>query len=208
MQRFSNKVVEDAKQIDVLGCFMEMPKRFSDAVLPQAKLIPLCDLEPFGKSHMWTRCLAGKKVLVIHSMPDTIKSQYTKRERIFKDDTILPKFDLIVYGSVNSAMGIKTEFPDWFAALEKMEKDISKIDFDIAILGCGAYGMSLGAFIKRDLGKKALHLGGMTQMLFGIKGRRWEQDRRYDVLYTDAWTRPLPHEVPTEINRVEGGCYW
>ena len=208
LQRFSNLVVDDAKQIDVLGIFPEMPARFQKAVLPQSKIIPLADLSPFWNEHPWTRYLAGKKVLVIHSMPDTIKSQYAKRGMIFKDESLLPEFDLSVYGSVNSAMGIKTEFPDWFAALKKMEEDIAKIDFDVALIGCGAYGMSLGAFIKRELGRKALHLGGMTQMLFGIKGRRWEQDRRYDVLYTDAWTRPLPHEVPAGIDRVEGGCYW
>ena len=208
LQRFSNLVVDDAKQIDVLGIFPEMPARFRMAVLPQAKIIPLADLSPFWNSRSWMRCLAGKKVLAIHSMPDTIKSQYAKREMIFKDKSFLPEFVLTAYGSVNSAMGIKTEFPDWFAALKKMEEDIAKIDFDIALIGCGAYGMSIGAFIKRELGKKAVHLGGMTQMLFGIKGRRWEQDRKYDDLYTEAWTRPLSHEVPAGINRVEDGCYW
>ena len=134
--------------------------------------------------------------------------QYAKRDKLFSNPDILPDFELTAYRSVNSAMGIKTEFPDWFSALKKMENDICQIEFDIALLGCGAYGMNLGAFIKRDLGKMALHLGGMTQLLFGIRGRRWENDPKYDALYTDSWTRPLPHEIPPANNRIENGCYW
>ena len=208
MQRFSNLVVQDARQIDVLGAYLDMPIRFRKAVLPQATLIPIFDLEPFWNIPRWTRCLCGKKVLVIHSMPDTIKAQYAKRDKLFANPDILPDFELSAYKSVNSAMGIKTEFPDWFSALKKMEHDVSQMEFDIALLGCGAYGMNLGAFIKRDLGKVALHLGGMVQLLFGIRGRRWENDSKYDALYTGSWTRPLPHEIPPANNRIENGCYW
>ena len=208
MQRFSNIVVQDARQIDVLGAYLDMPIHFRNDVLPQATLIPIFDLEPFWNTPHWTRCLRGKKVLVIHSMPDTIIAQYAKRDKLFSNPDILPDFELTAYRSVNSAMGIKTEFPDWFSALKKMENDICQIEFDIALLGCGAYGMNLGAFIKRDLGKMALHLGGMTQLLFGIRGRRWENDPKYDALYTDSWTRPLPHEIPPANNRIENGCYW
>ena len=35
---------------------------------------------------------------------------------------------------------------------------IDKIDFDVAIIGCGAYGIFLADYIK-SLGKKAIHLG-------------------------------------------------
>ena len=46
--------------------------------------------------------------------------------------------------------------------------------FDVAIIGCGAYGMPLAAMLKQA-GKQAIHLGGATQLLFGIKGKRWEE---------------------------------
>ena len=55
-----------------------------------------------------------------------------------------------------------------------MQKEIDKIDFDIAILGCGAYGYPLASYIK-SIGKKAIHIGGATQLIFGIKGKRWEK---------------------------------
>ena len=49
-----------------------------------------------------------------------------------------------------------------------MKKQIESVEFDIAIIGCGAYGMPLSLFVK-DLGKKAIHLGGNVQYLFGIR---------------------------------------
>lgn len=49
-----------------------------------------------------------------------------------------------------------------------MKDEIDKQDYDIALIGCGAYGFPLAAHIKRS-GKKAIHLGGALQLLFGIK---------------------------------------
>ena len=75
--------------------------------------------------------------------------------------------------------------------------------FDIAIIGCGAYGMPLAAYCKQ-IGKKAVHLGGATQLLFGIKGKRWDN---YS-LYNDYWVRPLESETPRNAGKIESGCYW
>ena len=86
--------------------------------------------------------------------------------------------------------------------------EVSKLDFDIAIIGAGAYGLPLASFIK-SLGKKAVHLGGVTQMLFGIKGKRWDQScSQYPLYYNKYWTSPLPDEIPNNHRLVEGGCYW
>ena len=127
--------------------------------------------------------MAGRKVLVVHPFADTIRSQYARREKIFENPDMLPQFDLQVYRSVSSFSGIKTNFKDWFEALDKMKSDIAKLDFEVALIGCGAYGFSLAAFIKRDLGRTAIHLGGVTQILFGIKASRlWGAIRRYDLV--------------------------
>lgn len=42
-----------------------------------------------------------------------------------------------------------------------MEDKIKQIDFDVCIIGCGAYGLPLAAFVKR-MGKQAIHLAGGT----------------------------------------------
>ena len=121
---------------------------------------------------------------------------------------MLPEFDLITYRPVQSFLGLKTPYRDWFEALEKMQADIARIGFDVALLGCGAYGMSLGAFIKRDLGLKAVHLGGVTQVLFGIKGGRYDSNPYYNRLYNDFWVRPNESERPSNFLQHEGGAYW
>lgn len=40
--------------------------------------------------------------------------------------------------------------------------------------------------------EKAVHIGGALQLLFGIKGRRW--DREFSSIYNDAWVRPEENE--------------
>ena len=58
-------------------------------------------------------------------------------------------------------------------SLEEIEVRIKDVDFDIALIGAGAYGLPLTLYCK-SLGKMALQTGGATQTLFGIMGKRWE----------------------------------
>lgn len=89
-----------------------------------------------------------------------------------------------------------------------MKDEISKLDFDIALIGCGAYGMCLAAHVKR-MGKQAVHLAGWTQMLFGVYGERWIKDQpKYSKYINDYWIRPLESEKPKGAEKVENGCYW
>ena len=105
--------------------------------------------------------------------------------------------------------GIKPEgFDNWFEALDSMKSDISKINFDIASLGCGSYGMPLATFIKKVLKKKAVHLGGNVQVLFGIKGSRWENDAKFNSLINSHWVKPLPDETPEGHQTIDNSSYW
>jgi len=58
------------------------------------------------------------------------------------------------------------------------------------------------------MGKQAIHLGGATQILFGIRGARWDEMETYRKLYNKHWIRPNEMEVPKDANRIEDGCYW
>jgi glycine/D-amino acid oxidase-like deaminating enzyme len=89
-----------------------------------------------------------------------------------------------------------------------MCRKIDAIDFDIAIIGAGAYGLPMAAHVKRR-GKKAVHLGGATQLLFGIRGKRWDTDYPHlQPLFNEHWARPLPTETPPNAKTIEAGCYW
>lgn len=173
-----------------------------------AQLIPSRPLEPFAFPKPWTSALEGKKVLIIHPFEETIKKQYSKRDKLFKNSGMLPEFELVTLKAVQSSAEADCGFESWLDALEYMKKEIAKKDFEVAILGCGGYAMPLAAYIK-EVGKKAIVLGGLTQLLFGIKGARWEESRPDIVaMYNECWTRPEENEKPKGYKDVENGAYW
>lgn len=208
-ERFADIYLHYIPMMDVCGRF-EYYERF----LPfsnDCKMVQLESLYPFFVKRPWMLALKGKKVLVIHPFAETIKSQYKKREYLFPNPDYLPEFNLKVYKAVQSIAGETTEFRDWFEALDFMKREISAIDFDVAIIGCGAYGLPLAGFIKEELHRKAIHMGGGTQLLFGIKGKRWEVDYEnscYRDMFNDYWVYANEDERPKNASSVEGGCYW
>ena len=208
IQEFSNLMIEDMKQLDVLGSW-RIEEKFLLKYFPYAQRVELRALEPYLSENPWSEMLEGLKVLIIHPFNTTIERQYhEKRELLFEDKRILPRFkSLETIKAVQTVAGQKCEFNDWFEALDSMKSAIDSKDYDVAIIGCGAYGFPLAAHVKRS-GKKAIHLGGATQILFGIKGRRWDDHPLISPLYNDHWVRPLPEDVPTDANKVENGCYW
>lgn len=212
---FSELMLEDMKLIDVLGSWQKDEYRYVDR-FSNAKRVRFLLLDPFWSKIPWTYYLKGKKVLVVHPFKDEILSQYNKRELLFKNSMILPEFNLQVIKSVQS-IGGNQQFKDWFEALEHMKSQISKLDFDICLLGCGAYGLPLAAHVKR-MGKKAVHVGGSLQLYFGIRGKRWENPHyaetlfgkqgMYSTLINEHWIRPGEAAQVRNAERVDGGCYW
>lgn len=160
----------------------------------------------------WTSALEGKKVLVVHPFAASIERQYaTNRTKIFQNlpiENILPEFELITLKAVQTLGDSTSEFKDWFEALDYMVNQCRQIDFDVAIIGCGAYGFPLAAEIKR-MGKIAVHLGGATQVLFGIRGGRWDAyDGVYAEMMNEYWVRPSDEEKIKDSDKIENGCYW
>lgn len=206
IEEFSSLMLSCVKNTDVLTTWCRQEHRLED-FYSQAQKIDFLGLEPFFYENPWSETLEGKKVLVIHPFESTILHQYQKRALLFKDLKVLPQFDLITLKAVQSAAGNKVEFSSWFNALDYMCKKIDDLKFDIAIVGAGAYGLPLASYIK-SLGKKAVHLGGATQLLFGIKGKRWDDKKNYRQFYNEHWIRPFQEDTPRLADRVEGGCYW
>lgn len=204
---FSQLLLEDMKELDILASWRP-EERFLKKYLKDIVKVDLKSLEPYLSNNPWSEALKGKKVLVIHPFSETIKKQYNeKRELLFSDKRVLPEFSLDTIKAVQTIAGNKSEFESWFAALNSMKSLIDKQDFDIAIIGCGAYGFSLAAHVKR-LGKKAVHLGGATQMLFGIKGKRWENNMEFKDIININFINPSISEIPQNSLKVEAGCYW
>ena len=157
----------------------------------------------------YTHCLEGKKILVVHPMSQTIESQYfNNREKIFPGSNALPEFELETIKAINTqADEVDPRFLTWFDALDYMTEEVAKRDFDIALVGCGAYGFPLSARIKQ-MGKSAIHMGGAVQTLFGIKSGRGLGNSYINNLYNDYWVWPDENDRPKGFEKVENGCYW
>lgn len=220
-EHFSERYLRDIPEIDLL-----VAHQYFEKFMPLRNDIPKIQLEmlyPFFVERPWTRCLKGKRVLVVHPFENTIKQQYAKRELLFENQEILPEFELITLKAVQTIAGNKSEFNDWFEALSFMEQQINNIEFDIALIGCGAYGLPLAAHVKR-IGKQAVHMAGGTQLLFGILGKRWTEQYKdqkvwhyrpgidinldYTSLFNDSWSFPLDEDTPSFTSLVEDSCYW
>ena len=209
---FKAEYCEAASKLDCLAisCYRRGAYAAEEALFqdfsPSAVLIEIDCLNFFKFENSWTRALAGKRILVVHPYADLILKQYAKRALLFPDDGMLPELGSIeAIEAVQSIGGSSTGFGNWFEALRAMKDKMSSHEFDVAIIGAGAYGFPLAAHAK-SLGAVGLHLGGVTQILFGIMGRRWEA--RYMKLFNDAWVWPDARSRPANYERIEGGCYW
>ncbi len=165
-------------------------------------------LEPYYHRNPWSNALAGKKVLVVHPFRETILKQYARREAIFPGTDILPAFaSLTVIRAVQGLAGQETGYDSWFDALAAMKKQMDAADYEVAIIGAGAYSLPLAAH-ARDTGHVAIQMSGATQLLFGIRGKRWDDHPVISGLYNDAWVRPAETEGIAHREAVEGGSYW
>lgn len=208
LARFSSFYITQLRKMDAIGIWGFVPgetflmKKYCSMAIPYDPKA----LEPYYFDDPWSKALAGKRVLVIHPFAASIQKQYQLHTKLFNNVSVLPAFHLITIAAVQSIAANKTGFNNWFDALEWMQQQIDKIDFDVAIIGAGSYGVPLSAYIK-DKGRIAIHIGGATQVLFGIKGKRWD-DHPVSDFYNEYWMRPALSELVPNADKVEGGCYW
>lgn len=218
--KFTGFMKECLADIDVLAADGEACENYFINKCASKDIIVSRTLGMFDVARMedasWSQALAGKRVLVVTPFTESVKYQYENhRADIFKGTDILPEFaSLQVYKSLLT-IGDMNEggYADWFEALKHMEDDIARLEFDVAILGCGAYGFPLACSIKKT-GRQAIQMGGSLQILFGIMGKRWDGSAfggkmRDDVAkyYNDSWIYPI-EERPADASKVEYGPYW
>jgi len=203
---FAEMMLQDMQQLDILGSWQTGERVFASELKHVTK-ITLDGLEPYFHERPYTQHFEGKKILVIHPFQESIINQYNRRALLFKNQGMLPDFDLKTIKAVQSLAGGNGGFNNWFDALEYMKAQMDVIDFDVAVIGCGAYGFPLAAYAKR-LGKIGLHMGGATQLMFGIKGKRWEERPEFQSLFNEYWIKPTVAEKPSKAELVEDACYW
>lgn len=178
-------------------------------------LTPLASRAGLAYVHMlrprvtWLDILPEFRWLVIHPFQKTILHQLPKLANlgVFSAHTIplLEKraTDTILLPCPQFSYMMPPVHGDWCDTLEFLKQEMTKIDFDLALVAAGAWSLPLVAHAK-TLGKKAMHLGGALQLLFGIKGARFDT---WGV-YNDTWIRPLAEDCPENFQKMENGAYW
>lgn len=171
-------------------------------------------LEPFYQiqEHIvpWTHHLKDKKVLIINPFVDSFKQQIQNGFQIFKSQKVFLDNQQFVFYKSYQTIAMNHIHDNWFETYKIMCEDIRKLDFDIALLGCGAYGLPLCNFIKSELNKSAIYIGGGLQLLFGVMGIRWENiDMWKKIKENDSkFIRPSKNETIERKHLVDNGCYW
>ena len=183
---------------------------------PQATLMPLRALEPYYVEPplRWSAALAGKKVAVVTSFAVTAQGQIGKRLWDAQESLLPPttEWSFIRSGYCPSVAGAAPcGWPEginsWQAAVEHLVDAVRFTGASVALIGCGGIGMLVAARLRR-IGVSAIVMGGAVQVLFGIRGRRWQTHPVIGDFWTYDWVAPSEEETPDAARSIEGGCYW
>lgn len=204
--QFVPKLTKSIQDADILGIWKYAGERdIYRKVGTNAQLCDFFDLDPWFMDKPWSSQLEGKTVYVVSPFLNTFREQMPKARMIWGGRPVLPELNLTGYKfpflmSEDSA-------GDWRDVLWEVIEDIDRAQPDVVLTGCGALGFPIACHAKRR-GKVGIHMGGMLQLLFGVKGKRYEQAARYKPLLNEAWVPPPSSERPSDYRNVEDGCYW
>lgn len=206
--RFVELMLHAYRTADVMGnwYWSDAEARLLSQYAPQALYCPNKVVEPYYLEHSWLSALEGKRVLVVHPFVETIRQQYARKDLIYPNG-VLPDFNLVTVPSVWYNADGNSDFATWFDALEYLKTQVDKEKYDIALLGCGPFGVPLTAHIK-DTERQAIYIGGALQILFGIKGSRWDNDPKISGMYNEYWVRPGDDNKPKSTKDLDDNCYW
>jgi hypothetical protein len=224
---WSIKTLEAISQLDVAVAWnpaapsqeLELLNHFS----PKSKKVVLRALEPYyTPQNQYTQTMTQGKIAVIGPFAKTIKAQWENMSRIFPNAGTagpmwLPTQELVtINASYGPHMTSKDISKSWTpnirnngpnAALDYLEAEVLKSKAKYAFVGIGSLSLILISRLKKH-GIIAIHTGGGTQIMFGVKGKRWSNHNIISKFFNQSWVNPLPEEIPSGADEVEGGCYW
>lgn len=209
--RALDEVRQCLPRMDVLAVYGSRgePALIRDGAHNAEALCATGGFDPWLVTEPWSAALEGKRVLVVHPFTETIESQYSKhRARLWPGrPALLPEFDLQTLRMPLSPGLVPPAEADWMERLKRVRDEMDKRRFDVALIGAGGMSLPLAVHAK-GMGAVGFHLGGSTQLLFGIRGRRWDEGSTVSPFFNDSWARPAASETPSTATDVEGGCYW
>jgi hypothetical protein len=177
--------------------------------------LPLRALEPYyvPEAYQWTSALEGRRVAVVSSFAVTACVQATRATAVWSGRAVLPKATYLPVETRYSprlAQG-RAEWPDtiksWDAAVAHIVNRVMEQHAEIVLIGCGGLGMVIGHELRMR-GKVCIVMGGAIQVLFGIKGQRWQNHSIISSFWNDTWVWPRFEDIPGGADEVENRCYW
>lgn len=217
LKRYTNEYLNAYKLCTAIciwdGQMYNTNKLGQDYVCEETPNIPKMNaigLEPyyFLNRDNWMKSIRNKRILIISPFIKSIENQVNKglnnilgKEWFEGCNFIYVKSPLTLAGNHNGK--------DWQEYFNDVISNINKnIEFDIALVSAGGYGMPICKYIYSELNKSVIYIGGALQLFFGIIGRRWFTNKDILALTNDEWIRPDKSEKPDNFTNVEKGCYW
>lgn len=165
-------------------------------------------LEPYYFKDNWMSALKGKKILIIHPFSKTFSNKITNIKNIFPNQSWFEDCKIQFVEPPLTLAG-NHQNTDWQEHFEIFIKKIEiELDFEIALVAAGGYGMLISDYIFKEMHKSVMYIGGALQLFFGVIGKRWFDNKEILKLVNDDWSRPNKNDKPNNFIKVEKGCYW
>jgi len=182
------------------------------------KYLPLRALEPFYQKDPENRwSLAVNSFCVVSPFTSSIEDQWSKRDNLFPyplfGNTNFKGCVRVGYSPLICGVGETCSWPQanleggWFSAVTSVVEECVAKDVSFVFVGAGALSLPI-CFELKKRGISAIHTGGGTQIIFGVKGRRWLSHSVISEFFNASWTSPLAKEIPSGAERIEGACYF
>jgi hypothetical protein len=224
---WAKAMIEAVGQLDAVVAWNPMYPQQEDMFLREyARDIPrICSraLEPYyTPKNQYTLAMVAGSIAVVSPFADSITTQVGQLDKIFPADGLggqmwSPQQTFIpIQAPYGPSMTPEKQDLSWspeiliegpLSAVQHIANKVQASGARYAFVGMGCLSLLVVAELKKR-GIIALHTGGATQIMFGVKGERWTYHNVISKLFNEHWCRPTEKETPSNADRVEGACYW
>ena len=149
--------------------------------------------------------IKSNKLGFVSYFKDEIDSQLKYLDKIhIKNKIKVLTTNWKIIKSENTIKGNEPPNKSWNIVFNELLDRCLNANCDVYFLSCGCYGVPLCYELKKR-GKKAIYVGGMLQLFFGLKGKRWDNREVITQFYNKYWK--YPSEKPINNELVEDWCY-
>lgn len=217
---YNNYYVESVRNLDNLGLILDpvmTPEiiRFyslTNRLIYYMDLIPDRSI-PSNQNNCYLQYFEGKKILIVCPFADLLKERATKE--IFEgvwSKTGKKWFYPKSIDSLEFPYGFARETHRKYSNALSLFKHIANVmerkDFDVALIAAAGLTIPIAAHVKL-LGKIGISFGGDLQIIFGVIGKRWREQKLWRKEYFNNCWIDMPEKYwPKKSKICDSGAYW